>query len=168
MAHRTEDAKPWYREPWPWLLMAGPTAVMVAGLLTAYIAVTTNDGLVADDYYRRGLAINATLVRQEHARELGLSAVVSLSPGRDTVRVALTGNVERRASMRLRFAHPTRAGQDQSAVLSPIAGGDYGATLKPLAPGAWQVLLDDDASGWRLVGVLPRGSNRLELRPQGN
>jgi len=22
--------KPWYREPWPWLLMAGPATVLVA------------------------------------------------------------------------------------------------------------------------------------------
>lgn len=166
MAHRTADSKPWYREPWPWLLMAGPAVVVVAGLVTAYLAVTTNDGLVVDDYYRRGLAINATLVRQEHATELGLSAVVTLPAGRDAVRVTLGGVVERQAPIRLRFVHPTRGGLDQSTRLLPLAGSDYGATLKPLAPGAWQVLLEDEASGWRLAGILPRGSNRLELRPQ--
>ena len=26
--------KPWYREPWPWLLMSGPAAVLVAGAAT--------------------------------------------------------------------------------------------------------------------------------------
>jgi hypothetical protein len=147
--------------------MAGPAVVVVAGLVTAYIAVKTNDGLVVDDYYRRGLAINTTLVRQEHARELGLSAIVSLSPGRDSVQVTLTGVVERRAPIRLRFVHPTRGGMDQSTLLLlPLAGGDYRATLKPIEPGAWQVVLEDESSRWRLAGVLPIGSNRLELRPQ--
>jgi uncharacterized protein len=44
-----KTAPRWYREPWPWLLMAGPAIVVVAGLYTAYLAVTTNDALVAGD-----------------------------------------------------------------------------------------------------------------------
>src|SRR4051812_31343236 len=43
--------RPWYREPWPWLLMSGPAIVVVAGCLTAGIAWKSDDGLVADDYY---------------------------------------------------------------------------------------------------------------------
>ena len=56
-------ATPWYREPWPWLLMAGPVTVIIAGGFTAWLAVTSSDGLVADDYYKQGLAINQTLER---------------------------------------------------------------------------------------------------------
>jgi hypothetical protein len=40
--------KPWYREPWPWLLMAGPAIVVVAGLFTAYLAVISFDGFAVD------------------------------------------------------------------------------------------------------------------------
>ena len=54
-------AKSWYREPWPWLLMMGPAIVIVAGFYTLWLAIQSNDGLVADDYYKRGLAINQTL-----------------------------------------------------------------------------------------------------------
>ena len=60
-------SKPWYREPWPWILMAGPAIVVVAGLVTAFLAVTTSDGLVAEDYYRRGIEINRALTREERA-----------------------------------------------------------------------------------------------------
>ena len=56
-------AKPWYREPWPWLLMAGPVAVVLAGIATTVLAVTTFDGLVADDYYKQGLGINRVIAR---------------------------------------------------------------------------------------------------------
>ena len=66
----TVSALPWYREPWPWLLMAGPALVVVAGLTTAWIAVTHEDGLVADDYYKRGLAINQELRRDSAAVSL--------------------------------------------------------------------------------------------------
>jgi uncharacterized protein len=59
--------KRWYREPWPWILMAGPAIVVVAGIYTAFLAVTTNDGLVAEDYYRRGVEINRRLSGEERS-----------------------------------------------------------------------------------------------------
>ncbi len=43
-------AKPWYREPWPWLLMLPPAASVVAGLTLAYLAVHDASPLVVDDY----------------------------------------------------------------------------------------------------------------------
>ena len=42
-------ARPWYKEPWPWLLMSGPAAVVLAGALTAWLAFAGADGLVAED-----------------------------------------------------------------------------------------------------------------------
>jgi len=44
--------KPWYREPWPWILMSGPAAVLVAGGFTAWLAFSSADGLVVDDFDR--------------------------------------------------------------------------------------------------------------------
>ena len=66
--------RPWYREPWPWLLMAGPATVLVAGAATTWIAFASSDGLVAEDYYKQGLGINRRLAREEAARKLGISA----------------------------------------------------------------------------------------------
>ena len=47
------SVRPWYREPWPWLLMAGPATVLVAGAATTWIAFASADGLVAEDYYKQ-------------------------------------------------------------------------------------------------------------------
>src|SRR5512140_1636724 len=80
-------AQPWYREPWPWILMAGPAAVVVAGFVTAWLAVRSDDGLVMDDYYKEGLAINKTIGRSETAERLGIHAELFLVDGR--VRVLL-------------------------------------------------------------------------------
>ena len=49
-----DATKPWYRHPWPWILMAGPAIVVVAGVATAVIAVKTADGLVGEDGARQG------------------------------------------------------------------------------------------------------------------
>jgi hypothetical protein len=34
---------PWYREPYVWLVLAGPLAVVVASMFTIYLAVTRAD-----------------------------------------------------------------------------------------------------------------------------
>ena len=67
--------KPWYREPWPWLLMSGPAIVVVAGIITTVLAVRTHDGLVVDDYYKQGLAVNKDLSRDLAAKKIGRAHV---------------------------------------------------------------------------------------------
>ncbi len=94
------DNRPWYRNRWPWILMAGPAVVVVAGIVTAWIAATTSDGLVADDYYKQGLAVNQVLARNDVAAAMQLEARLRLVAGRIELRLmsragaALPGRVK--------------------------------------------------------------------------
>ena len=144
---------PWYREPWPWLLMSGPAAVLVAGAVTTWIAFASADGLVVDDYYKQGLSINKRLAREEAARKQGISAAVSLQ--KDVLRVRLSGAAPE--ALFVHLAHATRAGHDQRLRLAP-AGGAYAAALPPLAPGRWTMVIEDPRGSWRIVkeGVAAR------------
>lgn len=54
-------ASPWWKYGHVWLLIAGPAAVVVAGVATIVIAVQRPDPVVDADYYRRGIEINKTL-----------------------------------------------------------------------------------------------------------
>lgn len=38
-----EDKNPWYKEPWPWILMSGPAIVVVACIYTIYLAFSHFD-----------------------------------------------------------------------------------------------------------------------------
>ena len=76
-SHPIADTKPWYRQFWPWFIIALPASAVIAGLTTVYIAFDEPDGLVVDDYYKEGLAINQTLARDQRAAQLGLSALVT-------------------------------------------------------------------------------------------
>ena len=69
-----KDKGPWYRQPWPWILMAGPAIAIVAGAITFYFAVVSNDGLVEEDYYAQGMRINETSAREKNALALGVQA----------------------------------------------------------------------------------------------
>ena len=140
-------SKPWFREPWPWLLMSGPAAVLVAGAITTWIAFASADGLVAEDYYKQGLAINKRLAREEVAGKLGISASVSVE--KDVIRVRLSGAAPE--ALFVHFAHATRAGHDQRLRLAPAGAGIYEAALPPLAAGRWRIVIEDPRGTWRII-----------------
>lgn len=48
--------KPWWREPWPWILMAGPAIAMLACGVTIYLALSHAD-LPSDGAVRHGLKV---------------------------------------------------------------------------------------------------------------
>ena len=140
-------AQPWYREPWPWILMSGPAAVIVAGAVTTWMAFASADGLVADDYYKRGLAINAVLKREQEAARRGIEATIARE--RDQISVRLTGAAPE--ALFLQLAHATRAGYDLRLRLARGSDGAYRAALPPLAAGRWRAVLDDPRGEWRVV-----------------
>lgn len=146
------DLTPWYKQRWPWLLMAGPAIVIVAGIVTAWLAVVSNDGLVTDDYYKQGLAVNQQLHREQQASAFGMRADVMRAG--ENVRVLLAGNdgMALPESLKLRLAHPTRAGQDQTVEMVSEGQGFYVGKLTADIGGRWLVTIEDPAGQWRLLG----------------
>jgi hypothetical protein len=141
-------ARRWYREPWPWLLMAGPFVAIVASLASAWLALKSDDGVVAQDYYKQGLRINQRL---KHAaanpgRELG--ATITVGAG-GAVRVHVEGGTGAAPqSLRLTLARPAASARDEIVILKPGADGDYVGVLGAQKPGRWIVTLESGA--WRL------------------
>jgi hypothetical protein len=138
---------PWYRHRWPWLLMSGPGVVLVAGAVTTWIAFASADGLVVDDYYKQGLAVNRALAKEEEARRLGISADVHLGGG--TIEVRLAG--QHPEALFVHLAHATRSGHDVRLRLIPAADGSYRAELPPLAAGRWRMVIEDARGSWRVT-----------------
>jgi len=162
----TGSAGPWYREPWPWILIALPLSAVIAGFITLIIAIENPDGLVAEDYYKQGLAINRVLERESHAEELGLGAQVMISE--EKVRVGLSGSATTRpGSITVRLIHPTRSGMDRSIKLNPIADGWYEGALPIMTSGRWRVQVEDDQATWRLNGIWMTSERMFTLPPAG-
>lgn len=134
--------------------MLMPALAVVGGLITFWLAATTNNALVVDDYYREGKAINRQLARDQAARELALRAELAAGPG---------GGIELRLSaaqgnlppfLTLRVIHATRAELDFIATLSSVGNGIYRGNQAELpTSGRWNVLLEDPDRSWRLTGV---------------
>lgn len=141
----------WYREPWPWLLMVGPLLVILAGLVTAWLAVASSDGLVTEDYYKKGLAAGETLAKSQQAASLGITAGIMLHRDAIQVRLDATQQFDRPLALDVTLSHPTRAGMDQRLSLKRSGDLYRGEMLLP-ASGHWLVLVEDEAKTWRIMG----------------
>ncbi|HAZ60690.1 MAG TPA: hypothetical protein DCY89_03850 [Gammaproteobacteria bacterium] len=142
----------WYREPFVWLCITPPLAAVVAGIVTTIIAVQGFDGVVIDDYYKKGLAINRVIERDQRAAAMGLSARFDYD---HTVRT-LTVHIESPdpeslpATLVARLLHATRGGLDHQITLERTPAGTWFAPVPPLARGHYHVQVEE--ADWRLTG----------------
>ena len=161
-----EDTKPWYRQFWPWFLIALPLSVVIAAIVTINLAIDSDDGLVSDDYYKEGLAIHKDAASAALARELGIAG--SLDYDSDTGAVTLTLDKPLQTDkpgLSLEVVHPTLPDRDQTTRLSPLDGTRYAGRLDPLGPANWKLSLRPPDRAWRIEGRLAQpgsGSTRLD------
>lgn len=160
-------ALPWYRQPWPWFLIALPASAVVGGVITATLAVRTNDEVVAPDYYRRGLGINQELARREKAAALGLKARLSAAdaaqerlslrieaqsplPPDAALRVYLIDRSGSGGAIPVVFARTAVSDDARAAIYSGMLAGDLAARYEEMT----QMVIE--SSTWRLeAGVEP-------------
>lgn len=160
----TENLTPWYRQFWPWFLIAFPLSAVLAGVATYWLAARSADGLVEDDYYKQGLAINRTLDRDHVAQRAILAAQLRTTP--QGVAVTLSGQLTRMPDrLVLRVLHPTRSGMDQTVVLVRAPSGEYRGGWALPGAGKWHLLLQDEGGVWRLLGEWSGAETSVPLRP---
>ncbi|NWG86530.1 MAG: FixH family protein [Hydrogenophilaceae bacterium] len=162
-----ESNPPWWRQPWPWFLMALPLSAVVGGIITVWLAVNGADDLVSDDYYKEGLAIRQVVERDAKASQLGLMAELKAHAG--ALSVNLGGDLPADPdSLRLRLIHPTQAGQDIVLTLKAMGKQQFMAHLPAMPPGRRQLQLEPPDRSWRLIGEWRSpldGQLTLQARP---
>jgi hypothetical protein len=149
-----QEKRPWQREPLVWMLIAIPGAAVVMGVIVLALAVRSYDGLVSDDYYKRGLEINRSIERDARAVQLGVTAEVELLGAQQRLRVVLRAGKDFVApeTLDLKFAYALRGTEDQDITLKAADGRLYEAALPALGPGRWYLQLA--GTDWRLNGVM--------------
>ena len=160
----------WYRNPLVWMMIAFPAWSVIAGISTVVVAFQVFDGVVVDDYYARGKAINVTIERDVAAQRRGLAAIVNLTPAAagagQSIEVAMTALdlAALPAKLRLAFLHSTHGGADVQVDLQRSAEGAYRSTVPALAHGKYYLQIE--AEDWRLVGALRQpGESVTSLGP---
>ena len=158
----------WHREPLVWMVLAIPAAAVVAGAVMLVLAIATWDGLVADDWYKRGMQINRSLARDDEAARLGLAATVAFpAPGVVEVRINGASAAPEVERLNLGFSRAGRAGGDVRVRMNPVAEGVWRGALPGLPPGKWYLELGNER--WRLTAPawMPAAPDGIVLRPPG-
>lgn len=160
---------PWYRQFWPWFIMALPFTAVVASIATLIIAIQNPDGLVVDNYYKEGLAINQALERDQRAASLGLIGLVRLDNSAQKLHLTLTASdpAAQHTDLQLRLVHPTRQDLDRTLTLTHDGDNRWSTHLEPLTSGHWHLQLESAQGNWRLTGRLAQPEQQqAALQPQ--
>ncbi|MCK9563460.1 MAG: FixH family protein [Bacteroidales bacterium] len=165
----TTAVKPWYRQFWPWFLIALPGTVVVAALYTVYLAFQNADAVVVDDYYTEGRAINVSLALDNRARELDLSAAITVDRVSGEVLVTVRGDPAPAEAMTFHLFHPASAELDQTVTLRGSGDGRYRGDLDSAPATRYHLRLQPhDSPQWRLDGQLDfRQGEQVTLVPFG-
>lgn len=157
------DTKPWYRQFWPWFLIALPATAVVASLYTVWLAASNPDALVVDDYRRIGKTTHVRQERDRAAAALDARAKVSIT-GDDEIRVELALNAPAPENLWLELIHPTLKDRDRTIPLT-WTGAAWRGRL-PVDPASrWYIQVGPENGDWRLAGTLAAGQTLLELSP---
>ncbi|WP_349922291.1 FixH family protein [Aeromonas veronii] len=159
--------QPWYRQFWPWFIIALPCAAVVGSIATAIIASKDGVNLVAEDYYKQGKEINQDLSKFDRAEALGIRIALEVKGSELTLK-PLSGDVPPGQALHVSLFHPTLAGHDSEHLVTADGKGVYRLMLDKPITGKWHIRVDAFNHEWRLQETvhLPTGA-AVELDPKG-
>jgi len=164
--HLIETNKPWYSYPLVWMMVLIPFSAVIMGVVMIWLAIDTDDGLVADDYYKQGMEINRVIERDKKAAELELSAVIELDSNARIIHMRFNKGLldYYPRSLTLNIQHATRENSDLTVLLDHGIGDRYIGHLKQnISLGIWYFEIAD--TNWKLKArTYVRSSNTIVLQ----
>ena len=149
---KLRTAAPWYAQRWPWLLMLGPALVIVACVISSYLAYTRQDAMVVDDYYQKGKAINQDLRRDRVASAMGLSFAARYDAAAGVLRGEVSSFGKPLSTpLHITLAHSTLPEKDLKLDAVADAQGRFVVALPMLERARWQVGVEGSRRDWRLA-----------------
>lgn len=144
---------PWYKEFWPWFLIAVPIITFAMGGLLLKLAISTEDSLVVDDYYKEGKAINARLDKEAIAKKMNITTDLTINDGSIALQFH-SGIPKEGNAVKLSFYHVTLEDRDVSVLLSRDANGIYRGFVEESLDGKWRVSLTPFDDSWKIQNTL--------------
>ena len=164
-----QDSAPWYKQIWLWLVLAPLIMVIGASFFMIYLAISSSDGVVVDNFYKDGLAIKVREQQDEYALQRNIKAELKIE--NQQINLQLSGHLEvLPAQLKLQIIFPTLASKDVNVILTE-SGGMYTGALPETLEGRRQLQIqpigesNQEDDYWRLHGetVFPlSGSVLLE------
>ena len=145
------DSKPWFRQFWPWFLIAIPFSSVVMGVIMINLAISGKDSLVRQDWYKDGMAINQRVDKQLKAQELGIQASLTLNKeSGDLFLDTQNLDIQLNNQLSLNLIHPTLEGKDRTLQLYLAPNNRFYAKLDFTPSGFYYLLLTPSSGQWEI------------------
>ncbi|WP_168015942.1 FixH family protein [Halomonas salinarum] len=168
MTLTSQSPQPWYKEFWPWMILGVLASSVIAGTTFLVLSITSYDGMVEDNYYKSGLAINQVIAQDRRATEMDMAAAVRVDDLTGDVNVDLSGEA-RPERLLLTLIFPTRDDRDQQLILEHVRDGHYVGQAPRQLEYRWYLQLAPDVESpeWRLQGEATFPSdNAFQMKAQ--
>lgn len=145
--------KAWYKQFWPWFLIAIPVSSFIMTGVLIRVATTTENALVVDDYYKEGKAINVNLDKLSAAKRNNITTELVIDEGAVALKFH-SGIPQDGVALKMSFYHTTLQERDTSILLSRDANGVYRGLVEAPLAGKWQISLEPIDARWKIQNTL--------------
>lgn len=151
-ASDADTVRPWYKEPWPFILVSITGLGVVAGSTLAFIGLSNPPELVRGEFEQLGRGLTDTSVRTSQARALGLDGQVQLVGDQVVLTLSATQPESLPERLLVQFQHPASSDGDATALLQRGTDGQYRGGLAQAPHSSALVIVSDLEQSWWLAG----------------
>jgi len=151
--HNTTD--PWYKQFWPWFIIALPLTAVIASVTTVIIAFTNADTVVRGNWYKDGLAINQRLDKSMETKKRDIKGQLKINRDTGQITVKLQNvNSQEEPSIHLQIIHPTQVKKDINLSMLATGDGEYQSKLAKIPEGNYYIQIEPASGHWQLNSQL--------------
>lgn len=144
-----EPFTPFYKEPLVIIVAGIPLLAVILGFVILKLALSGQDSLVNDSYYKDGVSYTENV--EVDAKAAALNIVAQLLFTEDEINIQLSGDMaELPASLQLQLIHPTMQDQDITAFMQHMGDGRYAGVNELVMPSRRHVWLQSLDQAWRV------------------
>lgn len=145
----TEPQRPWYKEPYVWMLIGFPLSSVIVGSFFITISVLNRDTLVRDNYYKDGLAYNQELQWDKKALSLDIRMEI-LVDGNELRMQMMNSRQTAPSTLKVTLGHPTIPNKDRESHLQFTENKGYIGFIEPTEDGRYYLLVESAEQQWRI------------------
>jgi uncharacterized protein len=158
MATTDFTPRPWYREPWPWIILGILGLGVCSGLGILTIGLSNPPEIVSGDYQQLGRALVDTHERSDRARALGLGGSLRFEGNEAVLELSASDLAGLPDTVLVQFLHPASSEGDTTAIVRLQAEGIYRGELSAAPHQRAQVRVADLQQTWWLAGRMSSDS----------
>jgi nitrogen fixation protein FixH len=132
---------------WGWKIVIAYAVFIIGTSAWVAYAMTSDVGLVREDYYEHSLMENQTMAARSSANALGAAASIAFDQKRDNFIVHIPSNQAASAKGTVTLYRPNSSKEDRIFNLMPAPDGTMIIPASTLSAGIWQVTAEWSFNG---------------------